>query len=146
MSRFNVPTPTRGPGPSRSPTDVRYTPGGGLANALGWFSIGLGLAEVLAPKTMMRMTGVRSPALLQVFGLREIISGLAILSCARPAGPMWSRVAGDAMDLAALAGALNEADGEQRERTLASMAAVAGVTALDVASAMQLSAAAALEG
>jgi len=95
---------------------------------------------------MSEVTGVRSRNLLQVFGLREIASGVAILSSSQPAAPMWSRVVGDAMDLATLGAAMADANGSQRDRTLASIVAVAGVTALDMLSATQLSAAAALEG
>ena len=47
MPRITAPTPTRGPAPSHSPPDMHYAPGIGLARALGWFSIGLGLAEIL---------------------------------------------------------------------------------------------------
>ncbi len=76
-----------------------------LARGLGWFSIGLGLAEVLAPRAIARISGVRSSnaALIRLFGLREIASGIAIFSQGeRPAAAVWSRVAGDALDLAAL--------------------------------------------
>src|SRR5437764_2296926 len=95
LTRIQTPTPTRGPAPSHSPPDTRYAPGISLARALGWFSIGLGLAEVLAPRDMAGLTGVRHPALLQAFGVREIVSGLGILSSSRPTGWMWGRVAGD---------------------------------------------------
>jgi hypothetical protein len=125
---------------------MRYAPGLSLARALGWFSIGLGLAEVLAPRALADLTGVRRPGLLQAYGLREIGCGIGILSSARPAGWLWGRVAGDALDLGTLGAALAEADGEHRGRAPAATAAVAGVTALDVLCGLQLSTAAALEG
>ncbi len=145
MTRIMTPTPTRGPAPSHSPPDTRYAPGISLARGLGWFSIGLGLAEVLAPRAMANLTGFRHPRLLQSFGLREIACGIGILSGSRPTAWMWGRVAGDAMDLAALGDALAEGDGDDRRRALIAAAAVAGVTAMDVMCGAQLSAAAALE-
>src|SRR3954468_7527160 len=52
-----------------------------VANFLGWFSIGLGLVELTAPRTLARAIGVKgNPLLLRLFGLREIASGIAILS------------------------------------------------------------------
>jgi uncharacterized membrane protein len=70
-------------------------------------------------------------------GLREITSGLGILSRQRPTGWVWSRVAGDALDLGLLGAALTRKD-TKRGRTLVAMASVAGVTALDVMNAQQL--------
>src|SRR5437763_17191827 len=99
MNRIVTPTPTRGNAPSHSPPDVRYTPGEGLARLLGWFSIGLGLAEVLAPDTVAELSGTPYPKLLQACGLREIVCGVGILSSKQPAGWVWARVAGDALDL-----------------------------------------------
>ncbi len=74
-----------------------------LTQVLGWFSIGLGVVEFIAPGTVARLTGVRHPRLLQVYGLREIVSGVGILTSRRPSDWLWSRVAGDAVDLATLA-------------------------------------------
>jgi hypothetical protein len=103
-----------------------------LATFLGLFSIALGLAEFLSPRRMSELTGVPRPALLRGYGVREMTSGVGILACARPAGWLWSRVAGDVLDLATLAAAYAEADSEDRRRVMRSAAAVAGVTVLDV--------------
>jgi hypothetical protein len=83
-----------------------------MARALGWFSIGLGVAEVVAPRHVGRLIGLadtdaRRP-LLQAFGLREIASGAGILGGGRQAGWLWSRVVGDALDLAVLGRARSE--------------------------------------
>jgi uncharacterized membrane protein len=103
-----------------------------LACGLGWFSIGLGLAEVLAPGTVARMAGIpRQRRLLRWFGFREIASGLAIFSQRRPVQALWARVAGDVLDLAVLAAAYGSPKADPRKVT-ASIAAVAGVAALDV--------------
>ena len=67
-----------------------------LAQALGWLSIGLGLAEIAAPRGLAKLIGVTgNRTLLRVLGLREIASGVGILSRRRPVGWLWSRVGGD---------------------------------------------------
>ncbi len=103
-----------------------------LAAALGWFSIGLGLAEVLAPGAMARALGFKkkSSGLLRLFGLREIAAGVGILTQSRPTPWLWARVAGDALDLASLGTGFISSSA--RGRLAAASAAVAGVTALDV--------------
>jgi uncharacterized membrane protein len=108
-----------------------------LAKALGWFSVGLGLAELLAPRGVARTIGVsQQPALLRALGAREIASGVGILSRRGQTGWLWSRVAGDAMDLALLGLAAGSARG-RRNRVVLATAAVAGVAVLDVLSSMQ---------
>lgn len=112
-----------------------------LARALAWFGIGIGLAEIAAPRDLARLIGVGDGGAenaLRALGAREIASGAGILVRPRPAGWLWARVGGDAMDLALLWGALN-AKGAQRERIGATAAAVAGVMVLDVLSAIRLS-------
>lgn len=100
-----------------------------LARGLGWFSVGLGLAEILAPKRVSRWMGIgEHPFLLRLLGIREVASGLGILTQHKPASWVWSRVGGDVMDLAVLGASLPFNPG----RVAASTAAVAGVTALDV--------------
>jgi uncharacterized membrane protein len=111
----------------------------GLARGLGWFSIGLGIAELAAPRDLARSIGVSDHRLLlRAVGLREIVTGLGILTRRRPAGWLWARVAGDMMDLALLGTVLNSADG-RRGRVTAATAAVAGVTMLDVWCSRQIS-------
>src|SRR5579884_4148261 len=104
-----------------------------LATGLGWFSIGLGLSEVLAAGPLARMIGAtddgKTRKVLRTYGLREIAAGIGILSQPTSAGWLWGRVAGDMMDLASLGVAFK--DGNKTRLALAT-AAVAGVTALDV--------------
>jgi hypothetical protein len=53
------------------------------ARALGWFSIGLGLVELLAPKAVTRPLGMESngeDAIVRAFGIREIGAGILTLS------------------------------------------------------------------
>jgi uncharacterized membrane protein len=114
-----------------------------LAVGLGWFSIGLGLAELAAPDAVARFIGLRdnstSRATLRAYGAREIGTGVAILM--QPENPtwLWSRVGGDVLDLASLASAARREDADQ-QRLGGAAAAVIGVAALDVICARQLSA------
>ena len=97
-----------------------------VARALGWFSIGLGLAELLAPRMVARASGMEGrERLLQAYGVREIASGLGILLSLNPRPWVASRVAGDALDIA------TPTTGRSTNAT-AALAAVAGVAALDV--------------
>jgi hypothetical protein len=129
--------------PRRALASLRRKRDGGaalLAEGLGWFSIGLGLAELAAPRAVARLIGVRDDddhrALLRTAGLRELASGVGILSEAHPTALLWGRVSGDVMDLFLLAGAARSADADRERLTLAT-AAVLGVTALDVVAAVQ---------
>src|SRR5262249_34459407 len=95
-----------------------------LAKGLGWFSIGLGLAELLTPEGLGKVIGVRDhETLLRVIGTREIASGIGILTQQHPTGGLWSRVAGDAMDLTLLGAALLSG-GPGWGKTMAATAAV----------------------
>jgi uncharacterized membrane protein len=121
----------------------RGTGGESTADGLGYFSIGLGLAELLAPSAMSRLIGVKHPdernlTTMRAMGLREIGHGLAILSNQQPAKAVWSRVAGDVLDLALLGRTLANPEND-RGRTLFATANVLAVAALDVMTARQLS-------
>jgi uncharacterized membrane protein len=111
-----------------------------LANGLGWFSIGLGLAELLAPRGVAKVAGLtgKHTGLIRLYGLREIGSGIGIFSQQRPAESLWSRVAGDAIDLASLGRAFASPD-TKKGRLAFATASVLGVTALDVICAQQIS-------
>ncbi|WP_128254260.1 hypothetical protein [Falsirhodobacter deserti] len=75
-----------------------------LSTGLGWFSIGLGLAELVAPQRFARLTGANA-GLVQACGIREIACGLGILTSRGADRAPWmaARVAGDAMDMATVA-------------------------------------------
>lgn len=111
----------------------------GRANVLGWFSIGLGLAEIFAPRRLARTIGVRdnerTETTMMALGLREVLSGVGILTQPDPSRWVWARVAGDLIDLALLGGS-TRAD---RDRSLGATAALAGVTLVDALTAVQLS-------
>jgi uncharacterized membrane protein len=110
-----------------------------LARSLGWLSIGLGLTEVLAPRALERFLGIKHHGLLiRLTGLREIASGVGILIQSRPTGWLWGRVGGDLLDIAGLGIALDSAAAKPGNIAVAA-AAIAGVTALDVCCAQELS-------
>jgi uncharacterized membrane protein len=73
-----------------------------------------------------------------MFGLREIASGVGILTCRRPAGWLWARVGGDLVDLACLGTAL-KSETAKPGRTTTAIMAVVGVTVLDLLAGEQLS-------
>lgn len=130
----------------RSYAGERFEPGMPKSNAkrlarrLGWFSIGLGLTELLAPQAIAKISGVsnKHTGLIRLYGLREIASGITIFSQKKPAEGVWSRVAGDAMDLASLGMACMSPDAKRGRITFAT-ANVLAVTALDLICARQLS-------
>lgn len=112
-----------------------------LARGLAFFSIGLGAAELLAPRQLARAIGVdeKHTNLLRMLGLREIGSGLGIMQ-GNQAAFLWSRVGGDVLDLGLLASALrSNRGGTNRNRNIGAIAAVAGVAVLDVAAAILFS-------
>jgi len=110
-----------------------------LAEFLGWFSIGLGAAEVASPNALAKFIGVKDhETIFRAYGMREIGAGVGILTRRKPAGWLWARVAGDILDLATLLAALSSRR-SKKDRVVGAIAAVAGVTVLDVICAKKLS-------
>jgi hypothetical protein len=118
----------------------RYERGGErLAQGLGWFSIALGTFELVSPRTVTRSLGMHGQeTLVRAYGLREIAKGVGILMARDPAPWLWARVAGDALDLGTLATAYTD-DNPRRDNVGLALLNVAGVTAVDVYCAQQLS-------
>ena len=109
---------------------------------LGVFSVGLGLAELLAPHGVAGLIGIpntrRTRLVLRALGVRELLAGVGLLSQPRSGTWLWGRVIGDAMDLALLGEGFFKPR-SQRGRLIAATAAVAGVTAIDALSAARQS-------
>ena len=111
--------PKRPEGPMRAP-----------ARALGWFSIGMGLAEVLMPRYVARLAGaVNLPFLTRLHGLREIGLGAGLLLSKDPQPWLWGRVAGDAIDIASVAPGLVTSG--RPTRTVVSLAVLGGMAYVD---------------
>lgn len=111
-----------------------------VARGLGYFSIGLGLTEVAATDKLAESIGIADLPLgvMRVMGIREIANGIGILAAPREPRWMWSRVAGDAIDLTLLLLAL-VSPRTSRKRLTGALVAVAGVTLLDAVCARLLS-------
>src|SRR5438445_12272504 len=108
QNQLDIETPAGAEAGARPPPTSQngHTRTGRLAQGLGWFSIGLGLTEMLAPRTLSKWIGVpQKPKLMRVMGAREFAAGVGILTRRRPAGWLWARAGGGIVDLALLRGA-----------------------------------------
>jgi len=106
------------------------------ARGLGWFSLALGLAEIIMPRTMARLCGVHaSPSLMRCYGVREIICGVGLLSNRNARPWLWARLGGDVLDMGTL---LTQADahGAASGRPQGALLNVATITALDLRTAI----------
>lgn len=129
--------------PMRNRSRQRDSAAEDIAYRLGVFSVALGAVELLAARPLSRGLGLeRDVPIVRLCGLREIVTGLGILSSADPRRWIWGRIGGDALDLITLARGLN-ASNRERGNLLPAIVAVAGVTALDVWCGGRLEAAAA---
>lgn len=109
------------------------------AKGLGWFSIALGLTELFAARRLTKALGMEGQeGLVRAFGARELVHGMLCLSADKKVGA-WSRVGGDGLDIAALVAAYND-DNPKKHNVGLALAAVAGVTLLDLATAQGLTA------
>lgn len=110
-----------------------------MARNLGWFSLGLGALELLTPERVTRALGMEGQeTLVRAYGAREIAAGVLSLSTEKGTG-LWSRVAGDGLDIATLMGALH-ADNPKRGNVALALLMVGGITLLDFATAKEVSA------
>ena len=123
----------------RSPGDPRIerkgpsslTEADRLARALGWFSIGLGVIELMAPGRLARGLGLDDrEGLIRAYGARELASAVPTL-CIDKAVGLTARIAGDVLDLGTLATALGR-DNPKRDNAVIATALVVGITVLDL--------------
>ena len=103
-----------------------------MAKGLGYLSIALGAAELVAPRAMCRAAGLNGmEPLVRSYGAREIATGVAILTSHNRAPWIWGRVAGDMADIATVATGIRR-NGEKTTNAILTLAALAAVTAVDV--------------
>lgn len=109
-----------------------------VARGLGWFSIGLGLVEMLAPRPLATVLGTPNTGLIRVFGLRNFVAGVGVLALNKPTAPwLWARAGGDTLDIAALI--MTYQNNPETQKVVGfSVANVLAITALDVWCAQQL--------
>ena len=109
-----------------------------MSFGLGLFSLALGAAELMGSKRVTGTLGVEGQeALVKAFGVRELLNGAGLLAAPATSTNVWMRVAGDAMDLAALGLAAPKA---KRGALIGAFAFVIGATLLDVIAARGLDA------
>jgi hypothetical protein len=107
-----------------------------LGKGLGWMSLGLGAAALFAGGRSAAALGLENKSnLVRLIGVREVASGVMTLSPDRKTG-LWSRVAGDVMDIMLVAAALDAPPSRQRDNAKLALAAVAGITVLDLIAAI----------
>jgi uncharacterized membrane protein len=123
------------PGMPRSAENISMTDRR-IARGLGWFSLGLGIPQVLVPGRVAKLAGLESTLfkrqVMRLMGLREITAGVGIFaSQPKPAEWLWARSAGDALDLLMLQSAFKNPS-NRKGRLMFATANVLGVTAADV--------------
>ncbi|MCW3842979.1 SRPBCC family protein [Micromonospora yasonensis] len=108
----------------------------GLARFLGWVSLGLGVTALAGGPGVSRICGVddsrTARTVLRAAGVRELGHAAALLVPRRAGLATWTRVAGDVADLAAAGQAWRNRRGDRRRRLTYTVAALAGITALDL--------------
>lgn len=106
-----------------------------VARGLGWFSLGLGAVEVLAPGHVGRLVGAPQKGgsgLVRAYGARELLAGAGLLTQPGAATTwMWARVAGDVLDLATV-GRVQPDEPHGRKRLANSLLMLTGVMVMDV--------------
>jgi uncharacterized membrane protein len=102
--------------------------------ALGWLSIALGAAALLAPRRVGRAAGIpEHGAWLRAAGACELVSGVRLLTQRSRTPWLWSRVLGDALDLAMIGpAAMRPHRDGARARALGALAIVGAIGALDL--------------
>ena len=115
-----------------------------LAEGLGYLSLGMGTAQVAAPRLVAWLTGVRPSrahqSVMRAMGLRELAVGTGLLSASTTSPWLWARAAGDVLDLVLLGPGLASSLVGRRRRVVA-IATVAGAAVCDVVASWRISAA-----
>ncbi|MEE2853778.1 MAG: malate dehydrogenase [Actinomycetota bacterium] len=110
-----------------------------LVRALSGASFGLGVSELVAPGKVAAIAGVddtsRSRRVIRALGVRECGHGAALLG--GPPTLVWTRVAGDVLDMALLiAGVVARGPGRRRRGTIAAVV-LSGIGGLDLYTALR---------
>lgn len=109
-----------------------------LARGLGYFALGIGLLQLLAPRRITRPLGLEGrETLVRACGAGKMLNGIGALSD-NPTPAIRTRFAGNALDLALLAPGLS-ADNPKRDNVRLVMALLLGCTLLEALTARSLS-------
>ena len=112
-------------------SDSSLTAADALVRGIGLFSLGLGVAELVAPGKIARTFGLEGKEnLLRAFGAREIAGGIGTLSI-NPQPALWARFAGDLMDAATVSLGTRSDDAEKKRNAWIGVGAAVGFAALD---------------
>lgn len=113
-----------------------------LTTGLGWFSLGLGATQLLAPGRVNRMIGVRDDTRTRfgqvLVGAQELTAAAGILSQRRPVMWLWGRTAGDALHIAMVARAA-PSRAERPARVAMTLGALAGCFITDAYASARMS-------
>ena len=108
-----------------------------VSKGLALFSVVLGAAELFASRRITKaLKADGHETLVKGFGAREVAAGAGLLMAPAHSTRVWSRVAGDVMDLGALGLAVRKAP--RSKAAIGALAFVVGATVLDVLVAMGL--------
>lgn len=103
---------------------------GKASRVLGFASIGLGAAEVFAPRWIDRKLGIKDhPVVTRVVGVRDVISGIGTV--AAPESPIWgfARLAGDVLRVGLLGASVKAS--RRRALVLGALGAIVVLGVLD---------------
>lgn len=101
-----------------------------LSLGLGVFSLALGAIELFGSRRIARSLDADGhERLIKGFGAREVLAGVNLLAAPAVGTNMWSRVAGDVMDIVATAAATKNSP--RNKLAWGALAFVAGAALLD---------------
>ncbi|WP_224249346.1 hypothetical protein [Hyalangium gracile] len=102
-----------------------------LSRGLGWWSVGLGLAELTFSERLCQRLGFRGRMeLVRAHGVREVLEGVGLLTRRDPRPWLWARLAGDVLDLCVLGVTLRRVEVPIAWRLAGTLTAV-GLTLVD---------------
>ncbi|MDP9397180.1 MAG: SRPBCC family protein [Actinomycetota bacterium] len=109
-----------------------------VTRALGVVSLALGVGQLAAPREVARRARVddveQASEVVSLVGARQLVHAAGLL--AGRSGWIWTRVAGDAVDLTLLAHVAGSRRRKRRQRARTATAAVAALTAVDLTAAL----------
>ena len=107
--------------------------GESVAHGAAWFSIALGVVELVAPHAVARVAGLRpgSSHVVRLCGIREIATGIGLLRARNAAPWLWGRVAGDLLDAGIVAKLADKHSVAPVAKAVSAVAAVGAITSID---------------